>query len=119
MSSARRRVGVPGELPASQYVLIFCVPLFAIVVLFAVVFVNGRVESQRDEARADAEVEQFMIAKLASTGPGSVSADPEVAWICDIVRLRAEGKPTAVEPYDKMSRGLAVRFVRELCAPPS
>jgi hypothetical protein len=110
-----RRVGVPGELTRSQYVLVFCVPVLSIVVLMLVLFVEGRAESRRDRERADVAVERFLEQKLKEGGAGAVAVDPNLAWICIAVQDRADGPGTTVQPYNKLSRDLARRFVAELC----
>lgn len=106
---------MPGELTRSQYFLVFSVPVLAILALVIGVIIQGRVEAQRDQDRADAAVEQFLIETLDMRGPGALGQDPNAAWICTAARARAEGQHAAVEQYNNISRDLAQRFVRDLC----
>jgi hypothetical protein len=110
-----RKVGVPGALTRSQYFLVFSVPVLAIVALVVGVVIQGRVDQQRKEDRANAAVEAFLAETLATEGRRALAEDQNRAWICSAARARASGEHAAVEEYDKISRDLAQRFVNELC----
>jgi hypothetical protein len=113
----RRRipVGTPGHLTPAQYMLIFGVPVIAVVALLIGATLDGRAEARRDQKSADAVVEAFITETRAQSGQGALARDQSETWKCDEARTRANGDEPSVEPYKSMSRDLAMRFVRELC----
>jgi hypothetical protein len=102
-------------LTRSQYLLVFAVPVIAVVVLVIGVVVQGRAEAQRDQNRADEVVEQLRAETLAQFGSGSLANDTAAAWMCEAASDRAAGQRVTVQPFADASREVVDRFVRQLC----
>ena len=113
--TAPRRVGVPGELTRSQYMLVFAVPVIAVVALIIGVVVQGRAEARRDQNRADEAVERILAETLGQSGSGLLANDAAAAWMCEAARERGIGQRVNVQPFVDASREVAKRFVEQLC----